>query len=501
MLESLLTALAFALSWPNILYLLAGTAFGFFIGVLPGLGGAVALALLIPISFGMDTMPAILLLIAAMGGVEFGGALSAILFNAPGNPTNLATSIDGYPAAQAGKAGEAIGAAAVACVFGALFGVGFVLLLMPVMRDVVLAFGPPELFWLAIFGLTLVAAVSGRSLLAGLLMAAFGMLLSFIGLNPITGGYRFTFGSTYFWDGLPLVAVVLGLFAVAELINLAIHRKTIAEGATVTGLTGVRRGMLLCVRKWQLCVRSSIIGVFIGAIPGVGGSVSTFVAYAHAKKISKNPETFGKGNLEGVIAPESNNDAKDGGSLIPLFGLGIPGSVSTAVLLSGLTIHGIIVGPGFLRDYLDIAYLIVIGLVCSNIITAALGLSVAGLLTKLTNVRVGALVPILLTFCLIGAYSIRFEVHDIALTVAFGLLGYLMIKADMPRMPLVLALILAPIAERNLHISLQLSQGDLLPLVTRPISALLVLFILWSVVLPPVVKYWRHTRRMKRSTA
>jgi len=494
MADSLLAALVAALSWPNPLFVFAGTAFGFFIGVLPGLGGAVALALLIPITFGMETYPAILLLISAMGGVEFGGALSAILFNAPGNPTNLATSIDGYPAARAGRAGEAIGAAAVACVFGALFGVGAVLLLMPVMRPIVLAFGPPELFWLAIFGLTLVSAVSGRSVLAGLVMAVFGVLLSLVGLNPVTGGYRFTFGSTYFWDGLPLVAVVLGLFAVAELINLAIHRRSIAEGATVAGLEGVGRGMRYCLHKWRLCLRSSMIGVLIGAVPGVGGSVSTFVAYASAKKISKNPETFGHGNLEGVIAPEANNDAKDGGSLIPLFGLGIPGSVSTAVLLSGLTIHGMVVGPGFLRDYLDIAYLIVIGLAFSNMITAALGLSVAGLLTKLTDVRVGALVPVLLTFCLIGAYSLRFDIRDMVLTVAFGLFGYLMIKADMPRMPMVLALILAPIAERNLHISLQLSEGDLSIFILRPLSALLVIFILWSVVLPPVLRYRNRAR-------
>ncbi|WP_026380751.1 tripartite tricarboxylate transporter permease [Afifella pfennigii] len=493
MLESLLTAIAVVFSWPNLAFLFLGTLFGFIVGVLPGLGGAVALALLIPISFGFEVYPAIILLISAMGGVEFGGAISAILFNAPGGPTNLATSIDGYPAAKAGRAGEAIGAAAVACVFGALFGVGVVILLMPVLRNLVLAFGPPELFWLAIFGLTLIAVVSGRSMTAGLLAASFGVLLSFIGLNPITGGYRFTFGSTYLWDGLPLVAVVLGLFAVAELMNVTIHRRTIAEGAAATEMKGgVLRGMAFCLRRWFLCLRSSVIGVLIGAIPGVGGSVSVFVAYAHAKNTSKHPETFGTGNLEGVVAPESNNDAKDGGSLIPLFGLGIPGSVSTAVLLGGLTIHGLNVGPGFLRDHLDIAYLIVIALACSNVITAAIGLSIARGLARLTRVPIGALAPVLITLCMIGAYSLRFNIYDVLLTVGFGFVGLLMIKADFPRLPLILALILAPMAERNLHIAMQISEWDASILFLRPISALLVFLTLWSVLFAPTMKYVRR---------
>lgn len=494
MLESLIGALAVVFTWPNILFLFGGAAFGFFIGAIPGLGGAVALALLIPLSFNMEVYPAVIMLIAAMGGVEFGGAISAILFNAPGGPTNLATAIDGYPAAKAGRAGEAIGAAAVACVFGALFGIAVVVALMPVMRDIVLAFGPPELFWLAIFGLTLISAVAGRSMLKGLLVAAFGVLLSSIGLNPVTGGYRFTFGQTILWDGLPLVAVVLGLFAIAELINVTIHRNTIAEHAFTSALRGVGRGMLFTLTRWWLAMRSSVLGVLIGAIPGVGGSVSVFVAYAHAKRTSKSPETFGKGNLEGVVAPEANNDAKDGGSLIPLFGLGIPGSVSTAVLLGGLTIHGLNVGPGFLRDHLDIAYLIVIGLALSNIIVAVLGLSIAGLLTRLTHVRIGALAPILLTFCLIGAYSLRGELYDVMLAVVFGLIGFVMIKADMPRIPLILALILAPMAEQNLHIAMQLSQWDAAILFTRPISALLVLLILWALILPPALRHIRAAR-------
>lgn len=498
MFESLLSALLVVFSWPNLAFLLAGAAFGFFVGVIPGLGGAVALALLIPLSFNLDVYPAVILLIAAMGGVEFGGAISAILFNAPGGPTNLATALDGYPATKAGRAGEAIGAAAMACVFGALFGVGVVIAIMPVMRATVLAFGPPELFWLAIFGLTLLAAVAGRSLLLGLLVASFGFLLSFIGLNPVTGGYRFTFGNTILWDGLPLVAMVLGIFAVAELMHVAVHRATIAEQDVTSGTRGVGRGIVFCLRRWALCVRSSIIGVLIGAIPGIGGSVSVFVAYAHAKKTSKSPETFGTGNLEGVVAPESNNDAKDGGSLIPLFGLGIPGSVSTAVLLGGLTIHGLNVGPRFLSDHLDIAYLIVIGLALSNIIVAGLGLSIVGLLTRLTKVPIGGLAPVLITLCLFGAYSLRFEIYDLMLTAVFGLIGYLMINADLPRVPLILALILAPIAEKNLHISMQISQWDPSILIMRPISALLVIFIAWILLVPPVWKYVRKRRAAAR---
>ena len=494
MAESLLAALAIVFTGPNLLFLIGGTAFGFFIGAIPGLGGAVALALLIPFSFGFELYPAVILLIAAMGGVEFGGAISAILFNAPGGPTNLATALDGYPATKAGRAGEAIGAAAIACVFGALFGIGVVLLLMPVMRDIVLAFGPPELFWLGIFGLTLISVVAGRSMLLGLLVASFGVLLASIGLNPITGGYRFTFGQTILWDGLPLVAVVLGLFAIAELIDVTISRNTISERPVGRALHGIGRGMMFTVSRWWLALRASVIGVLIGAIPGVGGSVSTFVAYAHAKRSSRSPETFGQGNLEGVVAPEANNDAKDGGSLIPLFGLGIPGSVSTAVLLGGLTIHGINVGPGFLRDHLDVAFLIVIGLALSNILVAVLGLSLAGLLTRLTVVRIGVLAPILLTFCLIGAFSLRSEVFDVMLAVVFGLIGYAMIKAGMPRIPLILALILAPMVEQNLHISMQLSQWDPSILFLRPVSAVLVALILASLLLPPLLRLLRRRR-------
>lgn len=497
MFEALAQAVVTLLAWPNIAYLVAGTLWAQLIGILPGLGGSVALALLLPITYGMPAEQAMILLGSALGGVAMGGAIPAILFNAPGTSANIATAFDGYPAARQGRAGEALGAAATACLFGALFGVAVLLAAMPVMRTIVLSLGPPEFLWLAVFGLTIIAAVSGGSLLNGLLAGAFGLLLSFHGLNPVTGGLRYTFGSVYLWDGFPLVPFIIGLFAVAELLHLAVERTSIAE-KVVSGTAGIVKGIRFALRHWWLMVRCSAIGVFIGAIPGVGATVSTFIAYNHARNTSRDPDSFGKGNLEGVIAVESNNDAKDGGAFMPMLSLGIPGSPSTAVLLGGLLLHGLTPGRGLLVDELPMAMTLIMALVGSNIITSAVGLVSGTLLARVTGVSTGSLVPVLLSLCLLGAYATRNSIGDVLLTLACGVLGYVMLRAGYPRVPIILGLILGPLAEQNFHLSLQIARGSYAVFFTRPLS--IVLMLLTAIGLAaPFVKAARNRRTIEQS--
>lgn len=475
-----------------LLYIFIGAAVGYFVGMLPGLTGSVGMALLLPITYGLDPYAAFALLGGVMGSSAFGGSIPAILMNTPGQPMNAATAFDGYPMAKQGKAKEALGAAAFASLFGSLFGLVTLLLLIPVLKPIVLLLGPPEWFLLSVFGLTLIANISEGSLICGLLAGSFGLMLSFHGSNAVTGSVRYNFGTTYLMDGISFLPALMGLFAVAEMISLATESKTIAkEGILIGG--SIKEGFLDVFRHFKTLLQSSIIGVFVGAVPGVGGTVANFIAYVRAKQISKHPETFGKGNVEGIIASEASNDAKDGGALMPLLALGIPGSTSTAILLGALTLHGIVPGAQMLNEKLDLTLLLVLTLVIANILTSTIGLACSTFMARLTTIPTKVLAPAVILLTLVGSYGTRKSIYDSFIVVIFGLLGYLMKKVDFPRIPIVLGLVLGPIAESSFHTSLQFTGYNYSVFFTRPICLLLFTAIVLSIGIP-VFKSIRENR-------
>lgn len=486
MIEAFTIAAETVFAWPTFGILVVGTLIGLVFGMFPGLGGPVALALLIPVSFGMDQGNAMVLFGAAMGGVTFGGSITAILINTPGTAPNAATMFDGYPLARQGRAGEAIGASATSSAIGAIFGVVVLILLIPVARSVILAFQPPEFFWLAVLGLTVLAVVSKGNMLKGLLSGAMGLMVSFVGWTGVVSTYRYGFGTDYLYDGFHVVIALLGVFAVAEIINLTTENKTIAKSDVTSDWQDTVTGVKQALTKWPLLIRSSLIGTIIGIVPGAGGTVATFIAYMQAQMTSKDPDSFGKGNIEGVIASEAANDAKDGGALLPTVVFSVPGSAVMVVLLGAFLLHGVTPGRGLLTDDLPILATLILALVISNILTSSIGVAAANTLAKLTRVPIRLIVPTVLAVVFVGAFVLRNNILDVATVISFGLVGYWMITFNYSRVAFVLGLILGPIAERGFLQGLAISDTGASIFFTRPISILLVLLTLVSLSLPIV---------------
>ncbi len=452
----LLEGLFLLLNPVSLIYLVLGVLLFLVFGAMPGLGGPVAFAILIPLTYTMDPVSAFALLVGGHSAVMFGGSISAILINTPGTGQNVATCFDGYPLTQQGRAGEALGASAASSAMGSIVGAFVLAGMIPVMRMVVLAFGPPELFLICIFGLTTIAAVSRGSLLKGLVAGVLGLLLSFVGFERITGDLRYTFGTLYLWDGVNLIPVIIGLFAIAEVVHLCATGGSIAKREVSKTAEGVLKGVRAVFKHWFLMIRCSIIGTVIGLIPGAGGAIANVVAYGHAVSTSKHPEKFGTGVIEGVIASESSNDAKDGGALVPTLAFGIPGSESMAILLGAFLIQGLQPGPEMLTKHVDFLFSLVWMIVLGGILGAVIGLSVAHRLTRLTVVPFSLLAPFILVVGLLGSFCARGLLSDVFLTVIFGFLGYGMKKYGYPRGPTVIGLVLGHIVERNFHLSLQL---------------------------------------------
>jgi putative tricarboxylic transport membrane protein len=500
MFDAAVAALNTLLVWPTILFVVVGTVIGMVFGAVPGLGGTIAIALLIPVTFGMEPTSAMVLFGSTLGGVAFGGSISAILINVPGTGPNAATLLDGYPMSQQGRAGEALGVSATASALGAIFGLMVLVLILPVARAIVLSFQPPEFFWLAVFGLTIIAVATEGSLLKGILAGGFGLMISLVGFSGATGEYRYGFGTEYLWDGIDLVVALIGLFAIAEVINMIRKGGTIARAEDFVGTReGVLEGVMAVIRRPSLFVRSASIGTLIGMIPGAGGTVANFISYIQAVQTSSDPESFGKGNLEGVLASEAANDAKDGGALIPTLVFGIPGSAAMAVLLGGLTFHGLTPGRQLLNEGLPLLFLIIFALLFSNLLTSSIGLLLANHFAKLTQVPVKLLTAPILVICVVGAFALRNNMGDVVVAVAFGFIGYFMIIFGYSRVAVVLALILGPIAERNFLQSLMISRGDYGIFLNRPISQALILLTIVSLSLP-FIRTWRQRRRRGEGT-
>jgi putative tricarboxylic transport membrane protein len=474
----------------SFVFVLIGVLLGLCFGIIPGLGGTTALALLIPITFSMDSLDAMYLAGGVMGATSFGGSITAILLNTPGTAPNAATTFDGYPLAQQGRAGEAIGASATASAMGGLIGLITLMLFIPLAKEIVLLFGPVEFLLLTILGLVAIAVSSRGKLLRGLIAGGFGLLLAFVGVDTVSGHTRFTLETDYLWDGIPLVPTLTGLFAISQMIELSLKGgSVVTERVNVGNLTGLWKGVVAVFKHWTVLIRGSFIGTIIGAIPGLGGTVASFIAYTSTVQSSRDPSSFGKGNIIGVIAPESANNAKDGGSLVPTVAFGIPGSAETAVFLGILVLHGIDPGPTLLLENEREVYGLIIALTMSAVGASLIGLLTARWLVKITFVNVNILVPLVVTISLTGVYVLEGKPGDVILALVMGIVGYFMIRFDYPRLTLVIALVLGETAERSFHQSLMISDNNLVGLIMeRPQAIILVLATLLTLLLPALRK-------------
>ena len=441
-----------------LLLMTVGIVSGFAVGILPGLGGPTTLALMLPFIFQMKPIEAFAFLLGMAAVTATTGDITSILFGIPGEPTTAATIVDGHPMAKKGEAGRALGAALMSSLVGAIFGAFALALSIPVVRPLVLAFGSPEFFMLALLGITFVAALSGEDPLKGLVSGALGLLLATVGLDPVSGIERYTLGQLFLWDGIGLVPVTIGLFAIPEIIDLAVEQTSIAR-QQVGKIGGVMEGVKDTFRHWGLVMRCSAIGTYAGIIPGMGGAVSQWLAYAHAQQTAKNPEEFGKGAVEGVLGPGAANNSTLGGAMIPTIVFGVPGSVMTAILLGAFIIHGIVPGPDMLipearGGHLLLTFSFVWVIVLSNIVTVGICLLFLQPLIKLTQIRAGLLMPFILLLIYLGAYAEKNTFEDLLIVLAIGLLGWLMVIFDWQRPPLLLGLVLGPLAENRLFISM-----------------------------------------------
>jgi len=475
----------------GVALVVGGTLLGVTVGSIPGLGGPVALSLLIPITFEFEPRIAFLVLAATLGGVNFGGSITAILLNTPGTAPNAATTYDGFPLAKAGRGAEAIAASAVASGTGALLGLALFALLLPVLAPLALAFWSPEYFWLALVGIATIAVASDGAVVDDLVAGGIGIVLTFHGVSAVTGGIRYTAGTQYLQSGVPLVPALIGLFAIAQMVELFATDATVADEGSLSG--DRVRGIKATLERWPTAVGSGVLGWAIGVVPGVGGTVANFVAYLQAKERSTAPETFGEGNIAGVIASEAANDAKDGGSRVPTLALGIPGSASTAVLLSAFLLHGLTPGPLLIAERLDVVFVVLLALVCSNVLTSAVGLVGSPVFARVTRVPPPVLVPVVFGLSVVGAFAVRGRIGDVALMAGFGLLGYTMRRLEVSRIALVIGLVLGGLVEENFHRSLQISGGDYGIFLARPLSIGLV-FVLVAVLAVPLVRASRSKK-------
>ena len=480
-----------------ILVLLLGTGMGIIFGALPGLGSIVALAVVLPFTFGMEPLLAMFLYAGIMSSVTFGGSVPAILLNTPGTPPNAATCFDGYPMAQRGEGARAISISATSCFVGSIAGAAVTLALLPVVRPVVFAFGPPEFFALVLFGLVMIAFAAKGNLLKGLAGGCIGFLLSLVGFSEALGVYRFTMGSEYLWDGIPLIPFVVGFFAVSELINYSSRGgKTVKEGVGDTALDWRGQtivGMKDVLSRPVLWLRSSVIGAAVGIIPGLGGSVASFMSYATGLQRTKEPELYGRGSPEGIIASETANDAKEGGALLPTVAFGIPGSPDMAILLGAFILHGFQPGPEMLRDHMDLVYALLFGIMISQLATSGIGLIATPFLARISLLQSRWISPFVLTLVFIGTYMLRVNILDVGVAILAGLFGFMMRRYGFPLITIAIGFILGPLAERSFLQSMQMSDGSAAIFVTRPISAVLIGLALLTLILP-LLKWLRTSK-------
>ncbi len=460
MVDACIAGLLINLKLGPFIYMLIGAAIGFWVGILPGLGGATTLALMIPFIYKMTPMEALPFLLGMHSVVQTTGDITSVLFGIPGEPTTVATIVDGFPMAKKGEAGRALGAALMSSLVGAVIGACFLAFSIPIVRPLVLAFASPEKFMVVVLGLTCISSLSGRGkrgLLMGLASGGFGFLCAMIGQDRQAGILRFTLGQLYLWNGLPVIPVVVGLFAIPEILDLGVRGTAIAGDVPFGKLgKGVREGIRDTFVHFGLTVRCSIIGSLIGVLPGLGGGVAQWVSYAHAVQSAKTVEEregFGKGDIRGVLGPGAANNSKEGAGLIPTVAFGIPASSGMAILMGAFFLLGLIPGPEMLTKHLSLTYSMVWTIVIANIITVSVCLVFINRIASLTTIRGNLLIPFILLLCFIGAYTANNHVGDLIVLLVFGGIGYFMVRFGWPRPPFILAFILGPLTETYLYTS------------------------------------------------
>jgi TctA family transporter len=457
MLHAAGSALLIILDWHRLGFLFAGVCMGLALGLLPGIGGVAGTALLLPFTYNMDAHAAFGMLLGLGSTTTTADPISAILFGAPGHAASAATTLDGYPMTRRGEAGRALGASYMSALIGGLFGAALMAVALPILRPIILYIGSPELLSVAVFGISMVSVLSGSAPLRGLTAACFGMMLAMIGTDPQSGTLRWTLDTLYLWDGMPLVPFTLGIFALPELCDLAISRMAVVgAGELVDTKTGMLLGVKDCLKHWFLILRCAWIGSAMGAIPGIGASVIDWISYGHALKTEKGAaQTFGKGDVRGVIAAESATNSREGGALVPTVAFGVPSSAGMAILLGAFLIHGLVPGPDMLTKHLDITYSMVWSIAIANILGSGLCFIFSGQLAKLATLRYTLIMPCVLSLIYIGAFEASRNWGDLYALLFFGMLGWAMKHFKWPRPPLVLGFILGGILERYMFISIE----------------------------------------------
>ncbi len=481
-----------------LLVLIAGVTVGICIGSLPGLTATMGVALLLPITFGMEPVTGILLLVGVYFGGMYGGSIAAILLNTPGTPSAAATALDGYPLAKQGYAQKALTVSTISSAIGGIISVIVLILVAPQLAVFALEFSAPETFALAVFGMSVISGVAGKSLVKGFMMMFIGLLVCSIGLDPVGGFPRFTLGSTQLISGINFIAAMIGLFALSE--AFSIFEESFQKGTIVQTLKKAKlkwrefKGLIFTI------IRSAGLGTFIGMIPGAGGDIACFVAYNEAKRFAKKGDKFGEGELKGVAAPESANNATTGGAMIPLLTLGIPGDAVTAVMLGALMVQGLQPGPLLFQTNSELVYTLFVGMLLANVLILIIGLIAIRFVIKVLTVPKMIVAAIIVVLCVIGAYALGNNMFDVWVMAIFGIIGFFMKKYEYPASPIILALILGPMMESNFRRSLLMSEGDLFIFFSRPISAVLLILAILTLFTPLIKDYYTKKREARSNS-
>lgn len=482
--ENVALGLETALSLNNLMYCFLGVLIGMVVGIIPGIGTLAAMSILFPITFYLDSTAAIIMLAGIWYGSSYGGNTTSILLNIPGTPANAITCLDGYPMARQGKGGIAILMTTAASFIGGSFGIILLMLFTPVISSYALKFGPAEYFSLMLFGLVAGSVVSESTMAKGISMVILGMLLGTVGMDMYTGVQRFTFSNLNLMDGISLVVLAMSLFGISEIISSVgkLHFRDInPESAKFRAMRPSKSDIR---KSWLPVVRGSSVGAFFGTLPGTGTTISAFLAYALEKRISRHPEKFGKGAIEGIMAPESANNAADQTSFIPTLGLGVPGSPTMALVLGALIVHGINPGPNLISEQPSLFWGLIMSFWLGNVMLVFLNVPLIGIWVRFLFIPYHLLYPSILVFICIGAYSLRFSAFDVIMVAFVGSLGYFLRFYNFSAAPLLLGFVLGPLVEENFRRAMILSRGDLFFLVERPISLFFisttVLILLWG---------------------
>jgi putative tricarboxylic transport membrane protein len=494
-LDNILLGFQVAFTPFNIFVAVVGITLGTIIGVLPGLGGANGVAILLPLTFTMPPTSAIILLTSIYWGALFGGAITSVLFNIPGEPWSVATTFDGYPLARQGQGGQALTAAFTSSFVGALFSIVLITFFAPMLAEVALKFGPPEFFAIQLLTFSSFVGLGGGNPLKSLASIVIGFILASVGLDIVTGQLRLTFGFTDLMKGFDFIIAVIGLFGIGEIL-LSVEQGLKFHGTrTGMNLTVVLQTWRILPRYWRTFVRSSFIGFWMGFKPG-GATPASFMSYAFAKRFSRRSEHFGQGELEGIVAPETAAHAAGVAAMLPMITLGIPGSPTAAVMLGGLIIWGLQPGPMLFKENPEFVWGLIASMYTGNLIGVLIVLAFVPLFAAILRIPFAILTPLIVVVCAIGAYAVHTSMIDVWFMLIFGVVGYAFKKLDYPLAPLVLALVLGDLAENALRQSLIMSQGSLAIFLTRPIAGVLTALAVFFFVLPVLTPWWRRRRRI-----